>query len=126
VVNTYVTRGSAGLHNRGEHLLRCPPEEDHSRGLEAIIADDLVGNTLLLVSFMVGGLMGCVAILVELAAGFLEADNPGDDKAMAFTLGFVMGVVLCSILMSVIASAVNAVLRSRQNFSKTTPNCPTR
>jgi hypothetical protein len=31
-LNTYVTRGSAGLHNRGEHLLRCPPEEDGQVG----------------------------------------------------------------------------------------------
>jgi Plasma-membrane choline transporter len=82
----------------------------HNRGWEAIIADDLVGNTLLLVSFMVGGLTGCIGILVELAAGFFEEDNADDAKYMAFILGFVMGVVLCSILMSVIASSVNAVL----------------
>jgi hypothetical protein len=31
-LETYVTRGSAGLHDRGEHLLRCPPEEDGQVG----------------------------------------------------------------------------------------------
>ena len=82
----------------------------HNRGWEAIIADDLVGNTLLLVSVIVGGLTGSVAIIIEMTSGWLEEDNPGNEKYVSFLLGFVMGLVLCSILMSVIASAVNAVL----------------
>ncbi|CAB9528176.1 Protein PNS1 [Seminavis robusta] len=81
-----------------------------NRGWESIIADDLVGNTLFLVSLVVGGLTGALGILIEWLAGWIDEDNPGDSKLMAFGLGFIIGVVLCSILMSVIASSVNAVL----------------
>ena len=81
-----------------------------NRGWEAIIADDLVGNTLFLVSLIVGGLTGCIGIILELASGWIAEDNPGDESLLAFLLGFVIGVVLCSILMSVVASAVNTVL----------------
>jgi Plasma-membrane choline transporter len=56
----------------------------HNRGWEAIIADDLVGNTLLLVSFMVGGLTGIVAIIVEVASGFIANEGDDDYKYMAF------------------------------------------
>lgn len=80
-----------------------------NRGWEAIIADDLVGNTLFLVSLIVGGLTGCVGMIAE-AAGLMDEDNPADESLLAFGLGFILGVVLCSILMSVVASAVNAVL----------------
>ena len=52
----------------------------HNRGWEAIIADDLVGNTLLLVSVIVGGLTGSIAIIIELSSGWLEEDNPGNEK----------------------------------------------
>jgi len=81
-----------------------------NRGWEAIIADDLVGNTLLLVSLIVGGLTGCIGILIEISSGLIEENNPGDESMLAFGLGFIIGVVLCSILMSVVASSVNAVL----------------
>jgi len=81
-----------------------------NRGWEAIIADDLVGNVFFLVSLIVGLLTGSFAIIIELSSGWIEEDNPGDEKLVAFTLGFVLGLVLCSILMSVIASSVNAVL----------------
>jgi len=70
----------------------------------------LVGNVFFLVSLIVGLLTGSFAIIIELSSGWIEEDNPGDEKLVAFTLGFVLGLVLCSILMSVIASSVNAVL----------------
>jgi H+/Cl- antiporter ClcA len=82
----------------------------HNRGWEAIIADDLVGNALLLVSLVVGGIAGCIAIIVELAFDWFAEDSPGNPRLVAFFFGFVIGLVLCSVLMSSIASAVNAVL----------------
>lgn len=81
-----------------------------SRGWEAIIADDLVGNTLLLVSVIVGALTGSFTIILEMSSGWIDENNPGNTAYVAFILGFVMGLVLCSTLMSVIGSSVNAVL----------------
>jgi len=80
-----------------------------NRGWEAIIADDLIGNTLFLVSLVVGALTGVVAIIVELTMDWIPEDG-GEGRAISFVLGFVIGLVICSILMSVIASSVNAVL----------------
>ena len=57
-----------------------------------------------------GGLTGCIGIILELSSGWIQEENPGDENLLAFLLGFVIGVVLCSILMSVVASAVNTVL----------------
>lgn len=82
----------------------------HNRGWEAIIADDLIGNTLFLVSVVIGGITGCIAIIVEVASDWFGDDAPGNPNLVAFLLGFVIGLVLCSILLSTIGSAVNAVL----------------
>lgn len=81
-----------------------------NRGWEAIIADDLVGNVLLLVSLLAGALTGVVSILVELAFGWFEEDTPGNPHLVAFLVGFIVGLVLCSTIMSTIGSSVNAVL----------------
>lgn len=80
-----------------------------NRGWEAIIADDLVGNTLFLISVIVGALMGCVGLIVEAAGDTLD-DVGGNAKIIAFVLGFVIGLVITSILMSTIGSGVNAVI----------------
>lgn len=76
-----------------------------SRGWEAIIADDLVGNALLLISLVVGALMGGVGVVVE-----TSVDQLDDPLWVAFLIGFVVGLVVTSILMSTIGSAVNAVI----------------
>lgn len=56
-----------------------------NRGWEAIIADDLVGNTMFLVSVIVGGLTGCVGLIVQATSGFFDtADEAGNDQAVAF------------------------------------------
>lgn len=81
-----------------------------NRGWEAIVADDLVGNTLLLVSVIVGAITGSVAIVLEKTSGWFAGNNPGNSNLVSFLFGFVIGLVLCSILLSTIASAVNAVL----------------
>lgn len=80
-----------------------------NRGWEAVIADDLIGNVLLLMSVVVGAIIGCIALLVETTSDLFE-DAGGDSKTIAFVLGFIIGLVICSIAMSTIASAVNAVI----------------
>jgi len=80
-----------------------------SRGWETIIADDLVGGVLTMVS-VIGGL--CTG-----AAGYLlyhEVDVDGDigDYVgyIAAGIGFLIGLIVISITMSVIGSAVNTVI----------------
>ena len=80
-----------------------------NRGWDAIIADDLVGNTLFLVSVVVGGFMGSIALIIAISSDVFE-EAGGDEKAIAFMLGFIVGLVICSILMSTIGSGVNAVI----------------
>jgi len=80
-----------------------------NRGWEAIIADDLVGNALLLVSLIVGGVMGALALILTVTTDWF--DNAGEsDRFVAFLLGFVVGVAVCSILLSTVASGVNTVI----------------
>ena len=79
-----------------------------NRGWEAIIADDLVSNTLFLVSLVVGGICGALAVLLALVTDFF--DEASNEEGVAFLLGFIVGLVICSILMSTIGSAVNAVI----------------
>lgn len=80
-----------------------------NRGWEAIIADNLVGNTLLLMSIIVGAIMGCVGLIIERSSDFFE-NAGGDAKAVAFFFGFLVGLVICSVLMTTIGSGVNAVI----------------
>lgn len=80
-----------------------------NRGWDAIIADDLIGNVLFLVSIIVGGLMGGVAIVIERTSDFF-AQAGGNSLVVAFLLGFIIGLVICSIALSTIASAVNAII----------------
>lgn len=80
-----------------------------NRGWEAIIADDLVGNTLFLVSVIVGGLSGIVGLLLDVTTDYFET-APGNTRLVAFLLGFVVGFVLCSIILSTVASGVNTVI----------------
>lgn len=54
-----------------------------NRGWEAIIADDLVGNTLFLVSVIVGALSGVVGILLDVTTDYFQ-DAPGNSKLVAF------------------------------------------
>jgi hypothetical protein len=80
-----------------------------NRGWEAVIADDLVGNALFLVSIIVGGLMGAIGLILDASTDLFD-DAGGDSKIVAFILGFIVGLAICSILLSTIASAVNAVI----------------
>jgi hypothetical protein len=78
------------------------------RGWEAIIADDLVGNALLLTSIIVGGIIGAVGMLLSTFTGFFETAGSAE-LGFAFFLGFIVGLSVCSILLSTVASGVNTV-----------------
>lgn len=80
-----------------------------NRGWEAIIADDLVGNALGLVSLIVGLFMGSISLIFVAATDWFE-EAGGNDKAVAFFIGFVIGLAICSILLSTVASGVNTVI----------------
>lgn len=81
-----------------------------SRGWETIIADDLVGGVLNMVSFM-GGLCTAVVGYVLYNDVVISADTePWVAGLIAAVLGFLIGLVVISITMSVIASAVNTVI----------------
>ena len=84
-----------------------------NRGWDAIVADQLVADTLFLVSIVVGAIMGAVALIIQASTGVLTQGNghqQNNVNVMAFFLGFIVGLTLCSILMSVIGSGVNAVI----------------
>ena len=80
-----------------------------NRGWEAIIADDLVSNTLFFVSVVVGGLAGSVGVILAVSTDWF-ANAGSNGQIYSFVIGFVVGLVLTSIAMSAIASAVNAVI----------------
>ena len=84
-----------------------------NRGWDAVIADDLVGNVLFLVSFVVGGIAGVIGLILSKTTNFF--DEAEDDTGLsaggfAFLLGFIIGLLICSVLMSTVGSAVNAVI----------------
>jgi hypothetical protein len=84
-----------------------------NRGWDSIIADDLVGNVLFLISLVVAGISGVVGIIVERSTDFFEAADGNvatNTASFAFLLAFIVGLVICSILMSTIGSAVNTVI----------------
>jgi len=77
-----------------------------SRGFEAIVADDLVSNALILVSLITGLLMGGLAYLIDQFNWFDISGEPW----IAFLLGFLIGLVLTSIMLTVVGGAVNTTI----------------
>ena len=68
-----------------------------------------VGNALLLVSLIVGGIMGALAIVFTRTTPWFDSAG-GNDVGVAFAFGFVVGLAVCSILLSTVASGVNTVI----------------
>jgi hypothetical protein len=84
------------------------------RGWEAIIADDLVGMALGMMSLVTGLVMAGVGCLLVKTTDYWDlfiATQGEDGENAAFILagviGFIIGLVICSVLMSTIASSVN-------------------
>ncbi|KAL3931266.1 MAG: hypothetical protein SGBAC_011388 [Bacillariaceae sp.] len=80
-----------------------------NRGWEAIIADDLVGNVVMLMSIVTGAFMGGIAVLLESSTDWFSS-VPSDAPIFAFILGFILGTAITAILLSTMASGVNAVI----------------
>lgn len=83
------------------------------RGWEAIIADDLVGMALGMVSLVVGLITGAIALIYEDQTSWFDEYNAAggtNPEILSFILGFVVGLVICSVALTAVASAVNAVI----------------
>jgi hypothetical protein len=86
------------------------------RGWEAVIADDIIGTVLTMMSLGVGLITSGVAILLSKWTDMFDnviASYDGDDSIVLILcglIGFVMGFALCSIVMGVISSSVNATI----------------
>lgn len=80
-----------------------------NRGWDAIIADDLVGNVLFMVSVIVGLLAGVLGVIVEGTSDIFNIVGM-NEHFVAFIVGLGVGIVLCSIFLSPVDSAVNAVI----------------
>lgn len=87
------------------------------RGWEAIIADDLVGMVLGMLSLVVGLVTGALCLIFESQTDWFDEFKDDADpesetfvKTVLFILGLIVGLVMCSILMSSIDSAVLAVI----------------
>lgn len=81
-----------------------------ARGFEVIISDDLVNNSLLLTSLIVGLLSGCVGLILErIKSSWFELFGESS-MIITFLLGFIIGLLLASITFSVVASSVNSVI----------------
>jgi len=79
-----------------------------NRGWEAIIADDLVGGSILLMSVILSLIIGglCVAFTNLPLFDALTAGS----RVMAFFIGFIPSILICLILLSTISSGVNTVI----------------
>lgn len=77
------------------------------RGWDAVIADDLVGNAILLTAVVSGIIIGAITM------GYANTQMSGladEDLTIAFFVGLVIGLCICSVLLSTIASGVNTVI----------------
>jgi len=80
------------------------------RGWSIIIADDLVSNVLFLFTLIIGGLTGCVGLVLNETNPEWFEGYEGGAMGVAFGFTFLVGVVIASIMLSIVDSAVNTVL----------------
>jgi len=81
-----------------------------NRGWDAIIADDLVSKTLLLVCLVIALCSGGAGVLFAVLLNIFPGSNHQVNLLICFGFGFLVGVVLSSIFMGTVASAVNATI----------------
>ena len=89
----------------GDHISKL----FRKRGWIKFLSDDLVSNLLLMVNLVIGGLVGCLSVLIE-SSERLQLTSVHRSILTSFLLGFGIGVVISSILLGVISSSVNAVV----------------
>lgn len=82
----------------------------NGRGWTMIINDDLVSRVLIIMSFVIGILTGCVSlVLAKLHPGLIiEFGSLG--QIIAFLLPLFIGTSMSLIVMSVVSSAVDTVI----------------
>jgi hypothetical protein len=82
------------------------------RGITALVTDDLVGNVLMFISFMIGCCVGGLGlILMAIDSDWFPAATEGDHHGlMVFFIGLLIGFMMSSILLSVVSSAVDTVI----------------
>lgn len=80
------------------------------RGWDAIIADDLVGMVLGMLSMVVGVITGLGSMISLSDTDWFDSFDDDYKDTWVFIIGFLIGIVVCSILMSTIDSAVLAVI----------------
>jgi hypothetical protein len=94
----------------------------HHRGWSAIINDNLVHRTLVLVSVVIGAASGLVGMLLAKVTGWATAalgdadgnsnDDDGSAGPLVFMICFSIGLSMAYILMTVVLSAVDTVIVS--------------
>lgn len=102
---TYVGMYSYGFAEAGEKAT----ELFEKRGWSKIVTDDLIPNILFMVSVVIGGVTGCIALLVESIDGY-HFSSFNQPTLTAFLIGVCVGITLSSVLFGVISSSVNAVI----------------
>ncbi|EJK59191.1 hypothetical protein THAOC_20618 [Thalassiosira oceanica] len=80
------------------------------KGWTVIINDDLVSNVLFLFVLIIGGLTGCVGLVLNEINPLWFQGYGGSPMAIAFGFMFLVGLIIASITMSVVDSAVNTVI----------------
>lgn len=82
------------------------------KGWSIIISDNLVSNVLSLFCLIVGGLTGCVGLVMNEIEPSWFAGYGSSAMGVAFGFSFLVGIVISAILLSVVDSSVNTVLVS--------------
>ena len=79
------------------------------RGWTMIINDNLVYRVLILMSIVVGGLTGCIGMLIASSTSWVD-DFEDSKYILAFWLPFIVGLAMANIVFGVVASATDTVI----------------
>mmetsp|Transcript_17228 Transcript_17228/g.25244 ORF Transcript_17228/g.25244 Transcript_17228/m.25244 type:complete len:542 (-) Transcript_17228:196-1821(-) len=80
-----------------------------ARGWTTIITDNLVDRVLMMMSVVVGLIIGLFTLAIATAKGVVFDDEMGG-SFIPFIIGFMVGAVITNVLMNVVGSAVTAVI----------------
>jgi len=86
------------------------------RGWEMIITDNLVDNTLGMVTFLFAGVIGAFGLVLVSVTPWFDVMNEASDsdidiaKIVAFSMAFIVGLFVSSIILSVVNSACDTAI----------------